>query len=213
MSDERFELLKTASNPRRAKLEDARALSQLFAAAFMNDPVFDWMARPGSKRAAGADGFFFWLLSRAIPAGEVWMSEGGATCMIWLPPDARSSPGGFFEQLKLMPLFVRLCGFARLGRGSAMTGAMEKNHPHDRHFYLFFMAVAPRFQGMGLGAAILEATLKRVDDAGMPAYLENSNPRNTRLYERAGFVTQKNISPEGAPPLIAMWRPAHRIVT
>jgi GNAT superfamily N-acetyltransferase len=105
-----------------------------------------------------------------------------------------------------------VCAALRLspvGAGSAISGAMEKNHPRERHFYLFFMAVAPRFQGMGLGAAILEATLKRVDNAGMPAYLENSNPRNTRLYERAGFAAQKNISPEGAPPLIAMWRPAH----
>jgi hypothetical protein len=36
-----------------------------------------------------------------------------------------------------------------------------------------------------------------------------SGANGTRLYERAGFATQKNISPEGAPPLIAMWRPAH----
>ena len=26
------------------------------------------------------------------------------------------------------------------------------------------------------------------------------------LYERAGFVARKSISPPGAPPLIAMWR-------
>jgi hypothetical protein len=50
----------------------------------------------------------------------------------------------------------------------------------------------------------LDATLERTD--GMPAYLENSNLKNTRLYERAGFVAQKNIPPERAPPLIPMWR-------
>ena len=87
-----------------------------------------------------------------------------------------------------------------------MADAMEKHHPHDDHYYLAFVAVAPRFQGMGLGSAVLEATLKRADETHMPAYLENSNPKNTRLYERAGFVTQKNISPNGAPPLMAMWR-------
>lgn len=89
-----------------------------------------------------------------------------------------------------------------------MADAMEKHHPHAPHFYLAFVAVAPRFQGMGLGSAILEATLRRADETHAPAYLENSNPKNTRLYERAGFVTQKNISPNGAPPLIGMWRDA-----
>jgi ribosomal protein S18 acetylase RimI-like enzyme len=57
-------------------------------------------------------------------------------------------------------------------------------------------AVDPPFQGMGLGSAILDATLKRIDETGMPAYLENSNLRNTRLYERADFVAQKTFPPK-----------------
>ena len=93
-------------------------------------------------------------------------------------------------------------------RGAAMSRAMKTAHPHEKHFYLFFMAVDPQFQGMGLGSAILGATLKRIDEAGMPAYLENSNPRNMPLYARAGFAAQRDISPEGAPPLISMWRTA-----
>jgi ribosomal protein S18 acetylase RimI-like enzyme len=136
------------------------------------------------------------------------MSNDGAACAIWLPPGIPAWPVGVFEQLKALPLFVQLCGFGRFMRGAAISGAMEKAHPHEKHFYLFFMAVDLPFQGMGLGSAILDATLKRIDETGMPAYLENSNLRNTRLYERAGFVAQKNISPKGAPPLIPMWRTA-----
>jgi len=83
---------------------------------------------------------------------------------------------------------------------------MEKNHPHDPHFYLAFIAVAPRLQGMGLGGAMLDANLKRIDAQGAAAYLENSNPKNTRLYERLGFLARRNIAPPGAPPMIAMWR-------
>jgi ribosomal protein S18 acetylase RimI-like enzyme len=167
------------------------------------------MARSGLKRTSGVEAFFFRLLyGRAIPAGEVWMSDDGAACAIWLPPGLSAWPAGVIPQLRLLPLFVQLCGFGRLMRGAAISSVMEKAHPHEKHFYLFFMAVDPPFQGMGLGSAILDATLKRIDETGMPAYLENSNPRNTSLYERAGFVAQKNISPEGAPPLIPMWRTA-----
>jgi GNAT superfamily N-acetyltransferase len=68
--------------------------------------------------------------------------------------------------------------------------------------------VAPQFQGTGLGSAIMEATLQRVDSSRLPAYLENSNPKNTRLYQRCGFAAQKNIAPKAAPPLVAMWRGA-----
>ncbi|MEI9990300.1 MAG: GNAT family N-acetyltransferase [Rhizomicrobium sp.] len=207
MSEDRHALLAAAAKPRRATIDDAGTLSRLFAAAFTHDPVMDWIARPAPMRARALEQFFFWLLRvRAIPYGEVWMSAEASVCAAWLPPGADASPGGLFEQMKLMPLFVRLCGFPRLLRGSAMAEAMEKNHPAEKHFYLAFIAVAPRLQGLGLGGAMLEATVKRADETGVPAYLENSNPKNTRLYERAGFVAGRNIAPKNAPPLLGMWR-------
>jgi len=207
--DDRHGRLLAAANPRRANMADAAQLARLFTAAFLNDPVFDWIARRGPRRAAGLERFFFWLLQmRAIPFGEVWMAADGSVATAWLPPDVPASPGGFWEQLRLIPLFWRLCGFPRLTRGSAMSEAMDKNHPRERHYYLSFIAVAPRLQGMGLGSALLEATLARIDETGVPAYLENSNPKNTGLYERHGFIRRKNIAPTGAPPLIAMWRNA-----
>jgi len=207
MSTDRHALLAAVATPRRATVDDAAALSRLFAAAFTADPIFNWMARPGPRRARVLEQFFFWLLkTRAIPFGEVWKSADGNVCAAWLPPGTPASPGGFYEQMRLLPLFVRLCGFPRLLRGSAMADAMEKNHPQEQHYYLAFIAVAPRLQGLGLGGAMLEATVKRADELAVPAYLENSNPRNTKLYERVGFVSRRNIAPPGAPPLISMWR-------
>lgn len=209
--DDRHRLLHGAAHPRRANSSDTAQLARLFTAAFLDDPVLSWIARRGPGRAVGLERFFFWVLQmRAIPFGEVWMAEDGSVATAWLPPDVPPSPGGFWEQLRLIPLFWRLCGFPRLLRGSAMSEAMDKNHPHERHYYLSFIAVAPRLQGMGLGSALLEATLARIDETGVPAYLENSNPKNTRLYERHGFMRRKNIAPPGAPPLIAMWRDARR---
>jgi hypothetical protein len=104
-------MLNSASKPRRAKPEDIYALPQLFVAAFRGDPIINWIARSGPKRALALEQFFFWLLhERAIPAGEVWMSDDGATCAAWLPPDARMQPGGFFGQLRLLPRYT--CGFS-----------------------------------------------------------------------------------------------------
>jgi len=208
-SDERALRLRAAASPRRASLDDCGVLARLFTAAFASDPVFDWIARRGPRRAAGLERFFFWLLrTRAIPFGEVWMSPDGSAAAAWLPPGVPATAGNFFEQMKLLPVFVRLCGVPRLLRGAAMANAMEAHHPKIDHYYLAFVAAAPRLQGMGLGSAILEATLARADAKGWPAYLENSSPRNTRLYERYGFVARGNIAPPGAPPLIAMWRDA-----
>lgn len=207
---DRHTRLAGAASPRRASTADAAALARLFAAAFLTDPVMDWIARRDAKRAEAIERFFFWLLTvRALPFGEVWTS--GDAAAIWLPPGVPATVGGLREQLRLLPMFVRLCGLPRLLRGQAMGDAMERHHPATHHYYLAFVAVAPRLQGEGLGSAILEATLVRADEAGLPAYLENSNPKNTRLYERHGFSAQANIAPPGAPPLIAMWRPGRAV--
>jgi ribosomal protein S18 acetylase RimI-like enzyme len=209
MSEDHARRLQATSAPRRATLDDAGRLAQLLTAAFLNDPIMDWVARPGPKRAAGLTALFLRLLcKRAIPAGDVWMSEDGSACAVWLPPGAPPARVSALQQLRLLPFYVKVCGFGRLKRGAAIADAMEKAHPREGHFYLFFIAVDPPLQGRGLGASMLAATLKRIDATGMPAYLENSNPRNTRLYERAGFVARSSISPEGAPPLIPMWRSA-----
>jgi ribosomal protein S18 acetylase RimI-like enzyme len=207
--EDKMALLEAASNPRRATLDDAVGLSKLFASTFMHDPLFDYMVRPGARRAAALETFFHGILgARDIPQGEVWMSPDEHACVCWLKPDARRSPSGLINKLRWLPFSIRVFGLARFTRGMATMEAMEKNHPREQHFYLTFIAVSPQYHGIGLGSRILKATLKQIDAAGMPAYVESSNPKNATFYERGGFVAQKNIAPVDAPPLIAMWRDA-----
>ena len=206
---DKMALLEAASNPRRGTLDDAVALSKLFASAFMDDPLFDYLVRPGAKKMAALELFFHEILSaRDIPQGEVWMSSDGHACVSWLAPDARYSPRGLIKKLSWLPFFVKVCGLLRLPRGLAIMEATGKNHPRERHFYLACIAVSPEYYGIGLGSRLLKATLKQIDLAGLAAYVKSSNPKNATFYERGGFVAQKNIAPVGAPPLIAMWRDA-----
>jgi len=207
--EDKIGLLEAASNPRRASLDDAASLSKLFASAFIDDPLFDYMIRSDARRTAALEMFFYEILSaRDIPQGEVWMSSDGHACVAWLRPDARRSPGGILQKLKWLPFFVRVYSLARLTRAMAVMEAMDKNHPSEPHFYLTFIAVSPQYCGVGLGSRILKATLEQIDAAGMGAYVESSNPNNLTFYERGGFAAPKNIAPDGAPPLMAMWRDA-----
>jgi len=48
--------------------------------------------------------------------------------------------------------------------------------------------------------------LSGIDDAGLPAYLESSNPRNVPLYARYGFETIQEIRLGEGPVLNLMWR-------
>lgn len=207
MSEGSHILLAEAAAPRRARKEDAGVLARLFAAAFLTDPVFDWLTRPGVKRAGALERFFFCILNaRAALQGDVWMSESASVAAIWLPPETTEYTGSIGEHLHQVLSFARLCGVPRLQRGFAFAEAIEKNRPKQRHFYLAFFAVAPRLQSLGLGGVFLDALLAQADRQSMPVYLENSLPGNTGFYEHHGFKRLRSIAPIGAPPMISMWR-------
>jgi GNAT superfamily N-acetyltransferase len=192
---------------RRATEDDSRRIGYLFAAAFSRDPVFDWLTRT-SGRAEALSRFFSWVArERAIPLGETWMTDDGRAAITWIPPYREARPENFREEIRLFREIFSLTGIARIARGDAIAHALERAHPPEPYFYLAFFGVAPRFQGAGLGTALMEKTLARVDAVGMPAFLENSNPRNVPFYERFGFrVTEEVRISEGAPKLFAMLR-------
>jgi GNAT superfamily N-acetyltransferase len=192
--------------PRRAGLADADTLSRLFAAAFLYDPIFDWIARPGPHRARALERFFYWVLqTHALPHGAAWIGEGAGA--VFVPPGTAHRESGIGEFLRLLFLFARLCGLMRLSRGLRFSAAIERNHPHPPHYYLAFFAVAPRLQGQGVGTAMIDALLAEADARRLPVYLENSNPKNDAFYKRCGFERRRNIAPIGAPKMTAMWRP------
>ena len=199
---------------RRANLDDTGRVAFLFAAAFAQDPIFNWLARRNG-RAEALSRFFLWVTrERAIPFGETWMTKDGCAAITWIPPYREGRPENFREELRLLSVIYSLTGLTRLSRGSVMARALERSHPPEPYFYLAFFGVAPRFQGSGLGSALLERTLARVDQVGMPAFLENSNPRNIALYERFGFrVTEELCVRKDAPPLFAMARPGRNAET
>ena len=194
---------------RRATPADVPRIARLFAAAFARDPVFDWLARAGRGRQPALQRFFGWIVeTRTLPHGETWITADGHGAAAWIPPYAQG-PAGWVDEIRMLPAILRLTGLKRLPRGAAMAAAMEQAHPDAPYFYLAFIGVRPRMQGMGLGSALLSQTLGRTDAAGRSAYLENSNPRNLKLYARAGFTVMREIRARAdAPPVYAMKRPA-----
>jgi ribosomal protein S18 acetylase RimI-like enzyme len=195
---------------RRATPADVPSIARTFASAFARDPVFDWLARPDGRRQLALQRFFGWILERrALAHGETWMTADGVAAAAWIPPQPERPATGLAEDLRMLPIILRLTGLRRLARGAAMAAAMEHSHPDAPYFYLAFIGVTPRMQGTGLGSALLKRTLARIDASAANAYLENSNPRNLKLYEQAGFSVAREIKARKDAPLVyTMWRPA-----
>lgn len=195
MTDERLA-------PRAAGMDDAGALAEILAAAFAADPVMNWTF--GNARAFRT---VFYELARGVylKHGYGHIIDNGAASL-WLPAGAPLILPELNE-LRIAMAAVRRGGLGALTRALKISAILEQHHPQEPHYYLFAVGVKPERQGQGLGGCVLREGLKRVDEEGALAYLENSNPNNTPLYERLGFrVTATLPLPEAAPRLLSMLR-------
>lgn len=198
-----------AGQPRTATPADTQAVAKILADAFADDPFNRWFLRADTGYADALLRMYLYLASEDIPAGRVFLTGDGLAAAQWQPPGPPQPAMTWWQKLALAPLIMRNTGVARAGRLLRLISFMEAHHPREPHHYLFLLGVTRAAQGHGLGSALLEATLAQVDADGLPAYLENSNPKNTRLYERHGFAVTKEASPApGAPVMQFMWRGA-----
>lgn len=179
--------------------DDAVAIQ---TAAFIADPVMRWMYPESRSYLAHFPGFVRAFGGGAFDSDGAFLSDCLGGVALWLPPGVHPDGDaieGFFRKTvseeKLDDLF-------------GVLEQMDEYHPEESHWYLSIIGVDPARQGQGLGAQLLQHTLARCDEDGLPAYLESSNPANISLYGRHGFEVMGEIRVGDAPLVTPMLRPA-----
>jgi GNAT superfamily N-acetyltransferase len=190
---------------RKMSRNDLAPVSVALARAFYDDPHFRWIVRDDAKRLPRMERGFATFIGRIwLPHDESYVHERGIGAALWMPPGTWHL--GWVAQLRLLPAILSNLRADSTRLLTAITW-MEKNHPHESHWYLPAIGVTPSWQGRGYGAALLRPMLERCDADRVPAYLEASTPRNRALYERHGFeVVEEGSYADDAPPLWRMWR-------
>ncbi|AWW75845.1 GNAT family N-acetyltransferase [Erythrobacter sp. KY5] len=183
--------------------EDRReAVVRTITLGFATDPVARWVwpdpatyleIQPQFVDAFGGNGFAH---------DSVYETQCGRAAAMWLPPEVE--PDG--ERMQM--LAAQSVAPERMEEIGAFMAQMDDFHPAEPCWYLPMIAADPFATGQGLGAALMKHALAVVDESGMPAYLESSNPRNISLYERHGFEAIGEIQHGSSPVMTPMVRAA-----
>jgi GNAT superfamily N-acetyltransferase len=188
----------------KATADEAPQLARTLARAFEDDPAARWFYPDDTFRRMGRM-FEELVLPETLPYGETYRTEDRSGAAIWLPPPGQAETG-LVEQLRAIPAIASISGrlTIRALRGFAFQ---ESKHPHEPHYYGWFMGVHPGRQGRGIGSELMRPVLERADEEGVPVCLEASSARNRDFYLRHGFeVTEEVAWPGGGPPLWLMRR-------
>lgn len=185
---------------------DTTEITALVAEAMRDGPVARWLQPDHEVRLRLAPSYFEIFVEHAVRYGEVYATADAETgrlsgVALWFPLTAMIPPPIDYERrLKEVAgtAFDRVC---------RLDAAIEERHPLEPHHYLAFLAVHPNDQSHGIGSALLDRHHARLDEAGIPAYLEANHPRNRDLYVRHGYQVRSVIELPDGPSLWTMWRP------
>ncbi len=170
--------------------------------AFSTDPVIRWLWRPSDAYVRNFPRFLRAFAGRAFEAGTAHVRDDFLAGSLWLSPEM--SPDGDALEALMRETLVEPVS-SEIG---GMTEQVSAAHPEVPHWHLVFLGVDPTLRGRGIGSAILQYGLERVDADGAVAYLESSNPANVPLYQRHGFEVLREIRVGSSPPLFPMLRAA-----
>jgi ribosomal protein S18 acetylase RimI-like enzyme len=191
---------------RELRKEDIPRLSEVLAQAFSTDPVIDWAMRADSGRMDALRTMFRRGIQGTLRYGEETTTTDLNSCAIWAPPEALNEFHSPLDPILTLPHLIGYSGLGRVRRMMAFIKACDDHRPRVPHQYLDVIGVDPSKQGQGYASALLHYTLSRLDEQGIPAYLESSNPRNNPLYQRNGFKITEEVRLLDGPSLWCMWR-------
>ncbi|GAB5451591.1 MAG: GNAT family N-acetyltransferase [Halioglobus sp.] len=173
---------------------------EILAECFADDPVMNWSCNHPSTLVP----FFEITLEPFLQHNLSYLDKEERGAAVWLGPNQKLQwsyrPSNVWKMLSL----GGMKGVYRMARSGMVT---EKYHPSEPHYYLFAIGALPSARGQGVGSSLISHVLRRCDDEGMPAYLENSKERNLGFYQGHGFEVMREIRfAKSAPPLWLMWR-------
>lgn len=189
-------------------LAEVGRVREVVGAAFVDDPMFQWLFHDPigrSDASAAWIGLFveaFALGGTVDVARETDGTISGAA--LWrLGPDEMPFPAA----PTLGGLMMAVLGpEATMQRGMALR-AFAEHKPEPPFHYLQFLAVHPAHQGRGIGRTLLGHGLERATQAGLPVYLESTNPRNLAFYHSMGLREIGRFTLDGGGPLAhRLWR-------
>lgn len=182
---------------------DRDTVATTLADAFFDDPVSSWIFEDVERRPAQLLHWWRWRLDHLSGHAVVLATADDRSAAQWFGPDPvdDGATAGFPGML------ADLLGPAEAQRKLRGLAVIAQAHPHhERHWYLASLGTRRAHHGQGSARRVVDPMLARADADRLGTYLESSNVRNVRFYERLGFVVTGRIDIPGGPSLTSMWR-------
>ena len=191
---------------RAATIGDVDRVARCITLAFADDPVWAPALRRSDGRTDHHEPYWRLFVEASVAQGGAFMTDAGEAVSIWVPPGGEELPPAGVAALE--SLIESTLDPDDVAAMRTLYERFEASRaPLGAHYYLSLLATHPDHRGRGIGQSLLATDLSRWDAAGVPAYLESTNPANDHRYARAGFRPIGGFETVRDPSWVtAMWR-------
>ncbi len=170
--------------------KDTEAISNLYAEAFADSPSHTWALPDKELFKQKAPRCFRCQTVLALRVAHmISTSEKLEAILQYFPPGIGLTQ---WDELRSGILGIYLTSWGRpflkrwlyLGK---MDDKIKARNISGMHYYLWSVAVQPRFQRQGYGTRLMNGFLSEVDTHHLPCYVETFKEKNVPYYERFGF--------------------------
>jgi len=183
-----------------AAASDRARMVMTIVLAFSTEPMVRWCWPHADDYLAMMPRFTEAFGGHAFESGSAHCTIDRCGAALWLPPGT----GPDEEELGRIAE-ERIRGSIR-DDVYRVTEGMAHYRPSEPHWYLSMIGVDPTRQGKGYGSALLDHAHRQYDRDGFSMYLESSNPRSIRFYERHGYRVIGKVQSGSSPTVVAMLR-------
>jgi GNAT superfamily N-acetyltransferase len=178
----------------------AKSVTEVLSQAFQNDPTLKYFFPDKLLRKRITPYLFSVIVRSGIQYGEAYATSSNMEGVaVWISSD--NYPITYWRILRSVSLstifFIVSHGCFKMRSVQAYTDAMHKRLAPFKHWFLQIIGIDPKYQGKGYAGKLLKPMLARIDEEGLPCYLDTLNGNNVPLYEHFGFkIIEKTMIPQ-----------------
>lgn len=169
----------------KAEHKDKDLVVDILIKSFDTNQSVNYIIKQDRKRIKRVTALMDYSFEVCYLFGDVFLSDDKKACALVTYPDKKKTT------LKSILLDVRLIlsavGVKNINKTLAREAMINKMHPKEPMYYLWFIGVDPEYQNEGIGSVLLNEIIEDSESKKRPVYLETSTLKNLPWYEKFGF--------------------------
>lgn len=170
---------------KKAQRSDKNLVIDILAKSFDTNQSVNYIVKQDNKRVQRVRSLMDYSFEVCYLFGNVFLSDDKKACALITYPDKKKTT---LKSILLdITLILSAVGVKNIKKTLAREAMINKLHPKEPMYYLWFIGVEPEHQNQGIGSILLDDIIEDSEHKQRPIYLETSTIKNLPWYKKFGF--------------------------